>query len=64
MSVNDSIPPADSHLVDLPRFELNFAFDDEEAPRWVTVYAEGDDEEITRWISMDVDHVVGLDRIA
>lgn len=64
MSVNHSIRSADSHLMELPHFELRFAFDDDEAPRWVTIYARSDEETITQWISMDVGHVVELDEIA
>lgn len=64
MSVNDAIRSSDGDLAALPNFDLCFAFDDDEAPRWVTVYSEVDDEFTTQWLSMRADLAVGLDQIA
>jgi len=64
MSVHDSSLDHRNDLDALPSFELSFDFDDDERPRWVTVYSEQEDEIATHWLSIEVDYAIDLAKVA
>lgn len=47
-----------------PSFDLEYRYDDTDAPREVTVYDAGADDITTAWITAGTDHAVRLDEIA
>lgn len=64
MDQPDSLHPADVHHRDLPTFELDFAFDDEDRPREVTIYLSTERGTTSCWLTMDVEHAVDLTDVA
>lgn len=48
----------------LPTFELDYGFDDPDAPTAVTVFAPDADDVSTAWLSMDAGHAVPLEDVA
>ena len=50
-------------LENLPTFELACLFDDEEDPKTVTVFCDGE-HVTTSWITVDRTHAVPLEEIA
>lgn len=46
-----------------PTFELACRFDDVDQPGEVTVYLDENGSRSTAWLTMDVEHVVPLDRV-
>ena len=53
----------ESTLADLPEFELEFLFDDDEDPSEVTVFVDEPAALSTNWITVDVENAVPLEEI-
>lgn len=66
MSANERPEPiADEGqtLQRLPRYELEFLFDQEETPNEVTVFVDDVGELATSWLTIDVEHAVPLEEV-
>lgn len=50
-------------LEDLPQFDLEYLFDDDENPTEVTIFADDPDTLSTRWITIDRDYAVDIDDV-
>ena len=49
---------------ELPRFDLEFRFDDPDDPREVTLYVDDSAHRTTSWITVSAEHCVPLDEVA
>ena len=52
-----------THLEELPEFELEYLFDDDESPTEVTVFADDPETLSTRWITIDRSFAVPLEEV-
>jgi hypothetical protein len=52
-----------TRLEELPEFELEYLFDDDDAPTEVTVFADDPETLSTRWITVDRDYAVPLEEV-
>lgn len=52
-----------THLEELPQFDLEYLFDDDESPTEVTVFADDPESLSTRWITVDREFAVPLEEV-
>lgn len=52
-----------SALHELPDYELEYLFDDDEEPTEVTVFVDNATDLSTNWITVDADHAVPLEDV-
>ncbi|WP_101294464.1 DUF7511 domain-containing protein [Halegenticoccus soli] len=64
MSAIDTYDPDDgTALRELPRFRLEYLFDDERRPTEVTVFPAESGDLATNWITIDESHAVPLEDV-
>jgi hypothetical protein len=52
-----------AHLEELPQFDLEYLFDDDDSPTEVTVFADDPESLSTQWITIDRDCAVPLEEV-
>ncbi|WP_372912143.1 hypothetical protein [Salinigranum sp.] len=52
-----------THLEELPQFDLEYLFDDDDCPTEVTVFADDPESLSTRWITIDREFAVPLEEV-
>ena len=62
-AIEPSTPNQLTHLEELPEFELEYLFDDDESPTEVTVFADDPETLSTRWITIDRSFAVPLEEV-
>ena len=52
-----------THLEELPQFDLEYLFDDDDCPTEVTIFADDPESLSTRWITIDREFAVPLEEV-
>jgi hypothetical protein len=62
-AIEPSTQSQQTHLEELPQFDLEYLFDDDDDPTEVTVFSDDPESLSTQWITVDRQHAVPLEEV-
>lgn len=61
--IEPSEPSQPTHLEELPQFDLEYLFDDDDDPTEVTIFADDPESLSTQWITVDRSSAIPLEEV-